>query len=266
MAIQGVVMNTPDMRPERSTHQTRQRSISYWLANTVQFFVAPKSGCVSVCVCVVCGRVGVCVCVGACVVVWVRVWLCGCVCGCVGACACVCVCVWVCVCVCVCLCVCVCVCVCACVCVCVYLLNRSKTCTLFCLVYTRSLLTALLSTYLHRWDPIFLTWCIYLKSKGQLHWARIYIDEILYFDMMHLFLNAGGQRLQWWPCLTKLVTGGEAKSDQLRVPATSTWPWWSNYVWLVLLGFLVSSCCFKIKRNIFFHDFGTWCLSFCLSV
>ena len=114
--------------------------------------------------------------------------------------------------------------------------------------------------------PFILTWCIYLKCKGQLHWARIYIDEILYFDMMHLVLDAGGQGLQWWPCLTKLVTGGEAKSDQLRVPATSNMDMvikLCHYVWLVLLGFLVSSCCFKLKRNIFFHDFGTWCLSFC---
>ena len=30
----------------------------------------------------------------------------------------------------------------------------------------------------------------------------------------------------------------------------------------VLLGFLVSSCCFTLERNIFCHDFGTWCLSF----
>lgn len=55
MAIQGVVMNTPDMRPERSTHQTRQRSISYWLANTVKFYCCAKKWLRErVCVCVVC--------------------------------------------------------------------------------------------------------------------------------------------------------------------------------------------------------------------
>ena len=36
--------------------------------------------------------------------------------------------------------------------------------------------------------------------------------------------DAGRQGLQWLPCLTKLVTGGEAVTHHLRVPATT---WWS---------------------------------------
>ena len=174
---------------------------------------------------------------------------------------CVCVCVW--------LCGCVCGCVGACVCVCVYLLKRSKTCTRFCVVYMMILLTALLSAYLHRWDPI-------------------------YFDMMHLFEMQGTASLsaylhRWDPILwhdASFFKCSGARPPVMTLPnKASHWRGsevWStsctcninmdmviklcHYVWLVLLGFLVSSCCFKLKRNIFFHDFGAWCLSFCLSV
>ena len=55
------------------------------------------------------------------------------------------------------------------------------------------------------------------------------------------YLGAGGQGLQWWPCLTKLVTGGEAESDQLCVPAiwsSLTLTWWTllkHWSWGFLL-------------------------------
>ena len=78
-------------------------------------------------------------------------------------------------------------------------------------------------------QPSWLGVCVYLLKRSKTcTWSLRNSHEAL----VYLFQNAGGQGLQWWPCLTKLVTGGEAKSDQLRVPATSTWTWWSNYVWL----------------------------------
>ena len=46
--------------------------------------------------------------------------------------------------------------------------------------------------------------------------------------ILHILLqscNSRGQGLQWWRCLTKLVTGGEGELDQLCVPATS-WTRW----------------------------------------
>ncbi len=59
---------------------------------------------------------------------------------------------------------------------------------------------------------------------------------------------AGGQGLQWWPCLTKRFTGGEAKTDHLRVPADlprcTSCSWSSNSVAVFGSSFPFSSCCF----------------------
>ncbi len=57
----------------------------------------------------------------------------------------------------------------------------------------------------------------------------------------------GGQGLQWWPCLTKLVTGVEVMTDH-RVPADlsrcTSCSWCSNNVALFRSFFPFSSCCF----------------------
>ena len=54
-------------------------------------------------------------------------------------------------------------------------------------------------------------------------------------DVKLVSLIAGGQGLQWWPCLTKRVTGGETRSDQSCVLATlrltcACWSCWKRFL------------------------------------
>ena len=82
------------------------------------------------------------------------------------------------------------------------------------------------------------------------------------------YSSAGGQGLQWWPCLTKLVTGGEAKIDNLRVPAEpfhgdETMMWFS-------FGFrCCQAVCFTKKKGkngtFAFLTKALRCLNFCPS-
>ena len=66
--------------------------------------------------------------------------------------------------------------------------------------------------------------------------------------------DAGRQGLQWLPCLTKLVTGGEVMTHHLRVPATT---WWS----------LVPDCRYRMQEFMWgTHSASHFCISVCLFV
>ena len=143
-------------------------------------------------------------------------------------------------------------CVCVCVCVWVELLKRSKTCTSITWQYVGNIWIYSLELLLHL---VFrMSICLFflcLLKKIYPHCSTIL---------------AGGQGLQWWPCLTKLVTGGEAESDQLCVPAF--WSRWTTTWWTLLKhwsrGFLSLGFCFKLlvpthwRWNMHhYHELGT---------
>ena len=82
---------------------------------------------------------------------------------------------------------------------------------------------------------------------------------------------AGGASSPFSLAPTKTLNdAGDITTDHRDVPAISLWlTWWS--CWNIGHEGWISfsqAVCFNHQetRNIFFHDFGTWCLSFCTSV
>ena len=86
---------------------------------------------------------------------------------------------------------------------------------------------------------------------------------------LQFWMSRGCQGHQWvWHQRRHSLFACDLKKGRfLHVPASTTWTWWSNFVWLgSFLVFLFQAVGLQLQRNIFFHDFGTWCLSFCTSV
>ncbi len=78
-------------------------------------------------------------------------------------------------------------------------------------------------TWGHNWvSPGFMSWHIMFFSVPPqpcpAFMGRVCVRVRNIWKDVKLLI-AGGQGLQWWPCLTKLFTGGEAWPDQSCVPA-----------------------------------------------
>ena len=88
-----------------------------------------------------------------------------------------------------------------------------------------------------------------------------------YFLQFWMSRGCQGHQWVWHQRRHSLFACDMKKGRFLHVPASTTWTWWSNFVWLgSFLVFLFQAVGLQLPRNIFFHDFGTWCLSFCTSV
>ena len=135
------------------------------------------------------------------------------------------------------------------VCVCVYLLKRSKTCIIS-------------GWWISCWRTI--DWIIFTLWSSFTRFAVQY--ETIWHVTAGKHFVAGGQSSWCYSVQRSYASKREVRADHPDVPATwLSLTWWS--CWNIgHEGWLRFSSCLlhhHETRNIFCHDFGTWCLSFC---
>ena len=151
---------------------------------------------------------------------------------------------------------------CVCVCVCVDLLKRSKTCTMFVILYVLHLAIFILHCswmYFHQLGDFCFDRPGHFHLQWQVYSILFYFILILYnldkqglFVVMsfYLYLKKQGVAAGSKVCYQRRHFGipGDAQSDQLCVPAHFS-RHGDQQLFGSFLGFLVSSCCFPIMTH-----------------